>query len=248
MTQLQLGSVPARPPHPHDTAPTRLCASTTSTCTCHSSNSALYHRVVWFKSFDLNHWCKSWFKSLQQNQKNHVFLFIFINILLICFVQCTSTTSTCTWQLQLGSVSARPPHAHDTAPTRLCISLTSTCMWQLQLGSVSAWPPHACDSPNSALYQHDLHMHMTQLQLGSVPAWPPHARDSSNSALYQLDLMQSRTSWKSDHNTCISSEDSDQLWGPQLLSNEPAVTHHNQSILCDIAWPQDIELYMHGTL
>ena len=42
-------------------------------------------RVVWFKSFDLNHWFKSWFKSLQKNQKNHVFLIflIFINILSI---------------------------------------------------------------------------------------------------------------------------------------------------------------------
>ena len=46
---------------------------------------SMLSRVVWFKSFDLNHWFKSWFKSLQKNQKNHGFLIflIFINILSI---------------------------------------------------------------------------------------------------------------------------------------------------------------------
>ena len=50
-----------------------------------ASSNPLRGRVVWFKSFDLNHWFKSWFKSLQKNQKNHVFLIflIFINILSI---------------------------------------------------------------------------------------------------------------------------------------------------------------------
>ena len=42
-------------------------------------------RVVWFKSFDLNHWFKSWFKLLQKNQKKSCVIdfLIFINILSI---------------------------------------------------------------------------------------------------------------------------------------------------------------------
>ena len=41
------------------------------------SGAAIWVRVAWFKSFDLNHSFKSWFKSLQK------YIFFFINILSI---------------------------------------------------------------------------------------------------------------------------------------------------------------------
>ena len=46
-------------------------------------------RVVWFKSFDLNHWFKSWFKSLKKIKKIAVFWFFWFFLIFLQYFSWT---------------------------------------------------------------------------------------------------------------------------------------------------------------